>query len=190
MHHRQTHTAFIVEKLAAKRIAEALDRMLCGAVRGLQRNAAVRERRSDLHDRPAIARFHAPECGQRSPDVAEVGDVRDAAIFVGFHLHDRREHRQHRVVDPDVDRAESLLDLAGRFIDGVVIRDIEGKDERLPARGFDFAPGRFESIAAAGDQPDFCFAFAECLRRSAADAGRRACNDNDFLLHAMIRSKT
>src|SRR5213596_4413093 len=44
LHHGQAYTALIVEQLATKRIAEALDSVLCRAVGRLQGDAAVRER--------------------------------------------------------------------------------------------------------------------------------------------------
>jgi hypothetical protein len=46
---------------------EATQRGLGGAVRGLQRDRPVGERRADLNDHAAAARRHAPERGHRAP---------------------------------------------------------------------------------------------------------------------------
>ena len=58
---------------------------------------------------PAVARQHAPQRRQRAVDAAQVRHFGHAAIIVRRHLLDRREDRAHRVVDPDVDRAETPL---------------------------------------------------------------------------------
>ena len=85
---------------------------LRAAVRRLQRDAAVGERRADLDDHAAVARPHAAQRGHRPPDRAEVGDLgRRAGTRPASSRVDRREDGRHRVVDPDVDRAELVLDL-------------------------------------------------------------------------------
>lgn len=60
LHHRHVHVDVVMQQLAAERIAKALNGMFRGAVGCLQRNAAIRQRRSNLHDRAAIARPHSP----------------------------------------------------------------------------------------------------------------------------------
>ena len=56
--HRHVHLAAAVAQLAAQRLLKALDRVLGAAVRRLQRDAAVGQRRADLDDRAAVARQH------------------------------------------------------------------------------------------------------------------------------------
>ena len=72
----------LVQQLAAQRLVEPLDGVLGAAVRGLQRDAAVGQRRADLHDRAAVARPHPPQRGHRAVDVAEVGHLGDPLELV------------------------------------------------------------------------------------------------------------
>ena len=182
------HGALVVFELGTQRVGEALDRMLGTAIRRLQRDRAVRERRADLHDDAAVTRTHALQGRHRAPHEAVIGDVGDAAVVVRGHLHDRREDGEHGVVDPDVDRPEARFDFARRTLDGVVIGDVERQHHRFAAVGFDLALRGFESVAPARDERDSCFPFPECARRGAADAGRGAGDDDDFA-HDVVRSK-
>jgi hypothetical protein len=83
LHNRDAHVAALVQELAAQRLGEALDRVLGGAVRRLQRDRAVGERRPDLDDHAAVARAHPPQRRERSVHVAEIGDLGHPADFVG-----------------------------------------------------------------------------------------------------------
>ena len=59
-----------------------MDRVLGAAVRRLQRDRAIGERRADLHDGAAIARPHVLERRARAPHEAVIADVGDAAELV------------------------------------------------------------------------------------------------------------
>ena len=63
----------LVQQLGAQRLGEPVDRVLGAAVGRLQRDAALAERRADLHDRAAVARPHPGQRGHGAVDVAEVG---------------------------------------------------------------------------------------------------------------------
>ena len=65
LHHRDLHRAAIVQKLTAQGFTESLDRVLCRAVRRLQRNAAIGQRRPDLDDDPFVAGQHAASAAWR-----------------------------------------------------------------------------------------------------------------------------
>ena len=54
---------------ARTRLGEPLDRVLRPAVRALQRDAAVGQRRADLHDRAPVPRQHPLQCGLGAVDV-------------------------------------------------------------------------------------------------------------------------
>ena len=108
VHHRHVDSAAVVEQLGPQRLGEALERVLGGAVRGLQRDAAVRERRADLDDRAAVARPHPPQRGQRPVDGPQVGDGGGARVLVRVELPRPGVDGGHRVVHPDVDGAELL----------------------------------------------------------------------------------
>ena len=159
---------------------KSLHRMFGRAIRRLQRDAAVRERRADLHDRAAVARLHPPQRRERSPHVAEVRDLGDAPIVGGGHLHDRRENGEHGVVDPDVDRSERALDFVRGLFDRVFIGNVKRQHDRLAAEFLDLAFRAFQSVFAAGDQSDFRAAFPERTRGRASHARGRASDDDDF----------
>ena len=57
----------VVQQLAAQRLVEALDGVLGAAVRGLQRDAAVGQRRADLDDGAAVARLACASARPSSP---------------------------------------------------------------------------------------------------------------------------
>src|SRR5438045_4040677 len=85
LHHRQTHTAIIVEKLAAKRIGEALNCVLCRTIGRLQRNTAIREGAAHLHDDATIARQHSFQRSESAVNVTEVSHFGHAPKFLWCH---------------------------------------------------------------------------------------------------------
>jgi len=93
-----------MQKLAAQRFGESLNRVLGTAVRGLQGNAAVGERRADLDDRPAVPREHAAQGRQSAMHVSQVSHFGDPAELGGRRFLDGRKDGHHSVVDPNVDR--------------------------------------------------------------------------------------
>ena len=170
LHHRYVHLTAIVQQLRAQRIAETLDRVLGGAVRRLQRDAAIGERRADLHDDAAIARLHPPQRRQRSVDDAEIGDLGDGAVFVRLHLDDGREDARHGVVDPYVDGPELLFERGRSLFNCVGVGDIRLQHQRASPGMRDVARRAFEPCAAAGEQPYRCAAARKQARDGAADA--------------------
>jgi hypothetical protein len=75
-----------------------------------------------------------------------------------------------------------LFDGCGGFLDGIRIGNIEGKYQGIPARGFDFALGGFESI----DPRAIKLTLAPCPPNSRGVArprpGRCSRNHNHFIL--------
>lgn len=51
--------AFVVNKFGTNGIGESNNGVLCATVGGLQRNGAIGQGRTDLHDRAAVAGVHA-----------------------------------------------------------------------------------------------------------------------------------
>ena len=121
------------------------------AVGGLQRNAAVGQRRADLHDRSAIARFHAAECSEGTVDRTKICNVGDALKFLRRHLDRGREHRDHGIVDPNVDRAESILNPCCRGLNLVGIAHIGWNHEGAAAKFFNLLCGSLEARFSAGE---------------------------------------
>jgi hypothetical protein len=175
----------VVHELAAQRLGEALDRVLRPAVRRLERDAPVRERRADLNDRSAVARRHPPHRRHRPPHVAEVRHLGRAPKLLGRDIEEPREDRGHRVVHPHVDRPELVLDQGCRLLDRLVVRHIERERERLRSTAFHLSARAFEAVLAARDERDLRGPLpCELDRRRAADAGRGAGHDDDFAVSA------
>lgn len=178
VHVGDPHRAAVVEQLGAQRLREPDDGGLRAAVGRLQRDRAVRECRADLHDRAVAACAHVSEGGQRAVDVAQIGDVGDAADLCGGQLGDRREDRHHGVVDPHADRPEFVDDRGRGGVDRVGVGDIDGDDERAAAgRGY-ILGGSVEPVTASGQQRDRPSPLCERDRGGTADA-RAASGDDD-----------
>jgi hypothetical protein len=154
-----------VEQLAAQRVREALDRVLGAAVRCLERDASVRERRAHLDAHAPVARRHSPQRCERAVHVAEIGNLGHPPELGCHRLLDGDEHGDHGVVDPDVDGSEAPLHRPGRRRDLLRTRDIGGHDERLTAGRVDIASGAFEAIPAPGEKAQARPARRECARR-------------------------
>ena len=103
-----------MEQFAPQRIAKTLDGVLGCAIRGLQRNTAIRQRAANLHDDSAITGEHPFERSECAVNVTEVSHLSHALKFRGGHLFDRRKDRRHRIVDPDIDLTEFRFDLGRR----------------------------------------------------------------------------
>lgn len=104
-------------------------------------------------------------------DDPEIRDVGDAPKLGWRHLANRREHRHHRVVDPDLDRTELAFHPRGGGVHPRGIGDVALEHERTSARVFDLALRGLETIEAARDQTDPCAAGRELADRRAADSG-------------------
>ncbi len=91
---------------------------------------------------------------QRAVHSAEVGDVGDAPHFRGSQLVHGREHRDHGVVDPHVDRPEFGLDGVGGPVDGIGVVHVEGHDQPGAAVGGDVPGGVLQTFAVASRQPN------------------------------------
>ena len=161
--------------------------MLGAAVRALQRDSAVRERRADLDDRAAVARAHALERGDRAVDGAKVGDLGHAPELGGVDVPHSREHGRHRVVDPHVDRPELALGALGGSLDLVGIGDVGGNRQCGAALAADLLRGGLERLVVAREQRDPVAAAAELARRRAADPGGRS-SEHDRAAHDGIAS--
>lgn len=176
---RQLDVRALVHELAAQRLVEPLDRVLGGAVGRLQRDAAPAQRRADLHDRPAVARAHHVQRGEVAVDAAEVRHLGDAPEVLRGGIAHLAQDGGHRVVDPDIDRAELALDAVRGLHDAIGGGDVERQDERPPAGRFDIAPRALEPGPSTGDQPHVIALLREAHRGRPPDPGRSARDDHD-----------
>ncbi len=174
MDHRQPNTALIMNQLAAQRIREADDRMLGRAIGGLQRNTAIREGRSYLHDGSAIARQHSPQCRERPVHHAQVGDFCDSLVFFCRHFPDRGKDGSHRIINPDVDGAKTFLDMSSCLLNCPAIGNVRGNDSGFSTRTLNFPLGGIESIDSASQKSNLGAVTAKLPRDCAAETSRGA----------------
>ena len=138
------------------------------------------ERRSDLDDRPAVARAHVAQCGERAVNEAQIVDLHHSPVVLGCDLPRVGEHRRHRVVDPHVDLAELGLDPSGCRVHGLWVADVAGDRKRPPAGAADLECRGRQLVRAAGEQRDPVAATPERDRARASDSGRRTGDDDDL----------
>ena len=152
LNHRRVHVRLGVQQFAADRLVEALDRVLGAAVRRLERDAAVGERGSHLHDRAAVPGQHAPQRGHRAVHVPQVGDLGDASELRGRQVRDWGQRADERVVHPHLDRPEPVLHFGGRRLDRVRVRDIHRQRQRLATGRPDVLSRGRQPFLASGQQ--------------------------------------
>ena len=166
--------AAAVAQLAAQRLEHALHRVLGAAVGRLERDAAVGERRADLHDRAAVARQHPLERDLGAPHRAEIGDPGGALVLVRLDVVEEREHGGHRVVDPDVDRTQALLDRRRGGLHLVELGHVGRVGVGRAAELGDLLGGGVQPGAAARDQAHRGAVAGELAGDRAAHAARGA----------------
>ena len=133
---------------------EAADGVLGAAIGRLQRNAPIRQRRSDLDDGAAIAWPHVPKRRHRAVHETEIRHLGDAAEFGRRHLPHRRKNRCHGVVDPYVDASERLLDNTRGSKHGFGIGYIGRGHHSRPAEFLDLSLHLVQRFDIPRDQSD------------------------------------
>jgi len=101
-------------------------------------------------------------------------------IFFGREVFELRKHVRERIVHPNIDRSERLLDLCRGSLDGVGIGDV-GRDRKgLAADGFDLPARGLESLRTSRKQTDMRALLRKLRHGRAADPGRCSRDDDDF----------
>lgn len=80
--------------------------------------------------------------------------LRDTLDLVRRQIFDRTEDGGHRVIDPDVDRSESLFDLLPGAIDGIGISHVEGQHQSFAAKILHLILRTVLPVNIARDQAD------------------------------------
>ncbi len=180
LNHGRADARAAVTQLAAQRLLEPLDRVLGAAVRRLEGNPAVRQRRAHLDDRPAIARQHPLERGLGSPHRPQIGHPRGSLVFLGCDVVEEREHGRHRVVHPDVDRAEMIFDRRGGSPDSLEVAHVSSVGVRGAAEPADVGRGAVQAGRVPARSSPRRRRGCEFLRDRPADASGCA-GDDDYL---------
>jgi hypothetical protein len=147
---REVNAAAIVNELGSESLRESLDRVFRSTVRRLERDGAIGERGAHLYDHAAVARLHPAKRRQGAVDISQIGHIGDAPEFLRRHIERRGQDRDHRIVDPDIDRPKVPLDGLRRFFHLTVVGHIRGEDECLSAGLFHLATRRIQTGAISG----------------------------------------
>ncbi len=169
-----------MHQLRADRVGEAADRELRAAVGRLERDRPVGERGSDLDDGAVVARSHPLQRRHRPVDRAEVGHLGRPLELLRLHVHEGGEDGRHRVVHPDVDRAERALDRLRRGLDLRVVGHIGRQDQCLPTEPLDLPARAVQARFPSRHQANVGAPFGECVGDRPPHAARGAGDDDNF----------
>jgi hypothetical protein len=97
-----------------------------------------------------------------------------------------RIDRRHRIVDPDVDRAELALHHLRRGFDLFGVGNVGGEDERLSAALDDLGRYALQACLTAGEERDLRAVVGKPARCRAADPARST-GDDDDIAHRLYR---
>src|SRR5215203_167858 len=178
--HGQLHLAVHRQKLCAKRILEALNRVLGRAIGRLQRNAAIRQRGTNQDDGAGALLKHVLERGAGAMHLPEVSDVSDPSIFIEAHVHKAREDACESVVHPDVYSTKSLDDLVRCMLNSSPVRDIGLDNNRFAAELLDVARGSLKAGSPPGEQRHLAAVLREFSGGGSSYPCRCTGDHNDF----------
>ena len=105
------------------------------------------------------------------------------SVLLRGHVDEPSEHGRHRVVHPDVDRAELLLAALGRSLYLIVLGDVRLGDDRSAAERLDLTARLFEPFEPARDEAHMRSAAGERVSHRATDPCRCTGDDDDFAAH-------
>ena len=179
LHHGETDTAVVVQQLAAQGIRESADREFAGAIGRLQRDGAIGQRGTDLHDGARIPRPHMFQGRHGAVDVTQKSDFGHPAELLGRDFVEWREHGCHGAVHPHIDGVPFARHRIGGRFDGFGVRDIHRKGETPPARGFEIAPRLIQPRRIARNYRHIAATACE-LDRGCPAQPRRPAGDHDI----------
>ena len=169
-----------MQQFAPQSFMEALDGVLGTAVRGLERNAAIGQRRADVDDRARVAGHHSAKGGHRPVHITQIVHVSDPFVFGCIDVGELGEHRGERHVHPDFDRSERLLGTSRGGLDLIGIGDVGAQNQRLTPGVLDVGSSPGQSSVAARDESHFRAAGRECLSGCAPNPATGTGNDHDL----------
>ena len=174
--HCEMDIAVVMNQLASKSVRKTTKPVLCAAISALKRNAAIGERRSDLDDRAVVPRLHHPESGHRAVDASEIRNFGDSLELFRIHLLEWREHRHHRIVDPDVDGTEVVFNFQCCLVHLFVVGDIGRNNQCVAAEPLDVFTRAFEPGVSPGKQGDMRTPLCKFARGGSSHARGCTCN--------------
>src|ERR1035438_3807896 len=124
--------------------------MLRTAVRRLQRNAAVAQRGSDLHDGAMISGLHPIQRHSGAVDETEITHFGDSTELARLDLGEGGEYRREGDIDPDVDRTQCNFELGSRSVHLVEICDVNLNGKCLSTGLLDLVGGAVEAGSSSG----------------------------------------
>src|SRR5688572_7551230 len=113
---------------------ETLNGMLCGTISRLQWNTAISKGGTHLHYHTTISRQHSSQRCQSSVNHTEISYFCDSFVLFRPHILHRRENRNHRVVDPNIDRTELAFNCVRSLLNCLGICDVRCYHEGFAAQ--------------------------------------------------------
>src|SRR5262249_39053470 len=135
-------------------------------VGGLQRYASYGESRANLNNSTLIPREHPPQCSKSAMDIAKIIYLRDAAKLGCLHLFNRREDRDHGIVDPNVDGSKALFEGCCSRLYGLIVAHIGCIGGCCPSEALNFFCCRFERWQVTRNQADTSAFLAKFMSNS------------------------
>ena len=130
---------------------------------------------------PLLAHAHAGQRRHHAVHLPKVGDPR-AALHLGCRqLGDRREHRGHGDIDPNIDGAKLAFHLVGSGFNGIRIRHIRGNRKRANAMPCaKLCRGGLQPVGLPGEQRNIVALTRELLGSGASHTCTGSRNHDDF----------
>ena len=154
LHHRDMDVLAVVDQLGADRVGKATNGELRAAVSGPEVESTDSSARAYLYDRSLVARVHPFQSGQGAIYSPQIGHLRGTLVLFGFDIDKPCENGGHRVIDPDVDRAQFPFGPLGGSLDLPWIRKIYRNREPFRPPLLDLSAGIPKPIGITSQQRD------------------------------------
>ena len=168
-----------MHQLGTHRIGKPADRRFGPAVGGLQRNGTVGQRGPYLNNHAPVARNHKLKRRAGAVHVAEVCHLGHAPKLVRRKGTKRCQHGPHGVVDPDINRTETILNLVSRIHHRLTVGDVRLHGVRIHAEAAQLFLGGVQAGFITGDEAHIVTCFCKAQRRGFSHARRPTGNHYD-----------
>ena len=179
LHHRKLNPAVLMHQLGTYRVGKPADRRFGPAVGGLQGNGTVGQRGPYLDNHAPVARNHKLERRAGTVHVAEVRHLSHASKLVRRKGAKRRQHSPHGIVNPDINRAEAILNVVSRVHHRLTVGDVSLHSVCIYAEAAQLFLGGVQACLIAGDEADIVTCFCKAQRRGFSHARRPTGNHYD-----------
>src|SRR5688572_6325591 len=173
-----------MNQLATQRVMETLDGVLCGTISRLQWDTSISKSGTNLQYHTTISRQHSFQSWQSSMNHTEISHLCDSFVLFRPHFLHRRENRNHRVVDPNIDGTELTFNCFRSVLNCLGIGHVRCYHEGFAAQRFNISSRSFETVTTARDESDVRSLFAKSPSDRSTQT-RRSASDNYHLGRGM-----